>query len=218
MFAELICVKGPYAGQKFPISERGAVIGRDPASASIVLDRPSVSRSHTNVFVSSDGKVVVQDLGSTNGTWMLNGAGEKKKVSDETVISDRGRFSVGEGEDCVFEVVYLNSPREAGAAAPVFAAPVPSAPVIFQPVLMRDTWSNGLRIFAKVLFALAVLGGILLGYKAYQALSLQFLLIEYRMYAFLGAVVVVTISALFSAAYLNMVADMREIRNYLANK
>jgi hypothetical protein len=215
MFAELICVKGPYTGQKFPIGAGGLVIGRDPESASIVLDRPSVSRSHANVFVSSDGRVVVQDLGSTNGTWTLGGAGEKKKISSEAVISDRGRFFVGEGEDCVFEVVYMSRPHGDEVVAPAFAAPAPQTPVVLPLVLVRDTWSNGLRIFAKVLFVLAVLGGISLGYKAYQAFSINPMLMEYRLQVFLGTVVTVTISAFFCALFLNMAADIREVHNSL---
>src|SRR5712691_5509852 len=49
--------------------DRDAIIGRDRASVSLVLDHPRVSRRHAQVAVSK-GRVSLRDLGSSNGTFV----------------------------------------------------------------------------------------------------------------------------------------------------
>jgi DNA-binding winged helix-turn-helix (wHTH) protein len=44
------------------------VIGRD-AEANIWLDRPGISRLHARIVIGTDG-ATLEDLGSTNGTWL----------------------------------------------------------------------------------------------------------------------------------------------------
>ena len=51
-----------------PLTEGENVIGRDP-SCGVWLDQPGVSRRHARVIV-SDGAAVIEDLGSTNGTFV----------------------------------------------------------------------------------------------------------------------------------------------------
>jgi pSer/pThr/pTyr-binding forkhead associated (FHA) protein len=64
---QLKIVDGPDTGREFPIG--GAlVIGRDP-SAGIVLEDTEVSRRHAQVAPRSSG-MVIEDLGSTNGTFV----------------------------------------------------------------------------------------------------------------------------------------------------
>ena len=227
MSVKLICVKGPYAGQEFAIGARGTIIGRDPASANIVLDFPTISRSHANVFVAPDGRAVVQDLGSTNGTWTLSGAGERKKVTGEAILSNRERFSVGDGDDCIFEVVYT---AEAPVGnAPEFAAQIFNAPLPSVPVQTRDLWSDSLRILSWILFVVFILSGVGTGYAAYQRLSLGAFLGELpleigdmlgslKLTAFLVPSVLGIIGAFFTSARLDMAADTREIRNYLTKR
>lgn len=45
------------------------VIGRD-AAADVCLDDRSLSRKHASFLLSEDGSVTIEDLGSTNGTWV----------------------------------------------------------------------------------------------------------------------------------------------------
>lgn len=67
--AFLVGVAGPYTSVKFPIDRDRVEIGRDP-STSIVLDAdPSVSRRHA-VIVRQGTSYFVEDLGSTNGTYV----------------------------------------------------------------------------------------------------------------------------------------------------
>lgn len=48
-------------------------LGADAAN-SIVIEHPTVSRHHCELVVEHDNKVLVRDLGSTNGTWLENGS------------------------------------------------------------------------------------------------------------------------------------------------
>src|SRR5262249_14649277 len=64
-------------GEGLPIS-----IGRAAGSA-VRLDDPSVSRSHCSLALKSDGRVVISDLGSANGTAINGdalGAGESREI------------------------------------------------------------------------------------------------------------------------------------------
>jgi DNA-binding winged helix-turn-helix (wHTH) protein len=55
-----------------PLAEGENVIGRDP-SCSVWLDQPGVSRRHARVLVTND-TAEIEDLGSTNGTFVSNTA------------------------------------------------------------------------------------------------------------------------------------------------
>jgi predicted component of type VI protein secretion system len=61
-------VEGPNAGRRVALSGP-IVIGRGP-DAGLVLDDEQVSRHHARVTPESDGTAVVEDLGSTNGTFV----------------------------------------------------------------------------------------------------------------------------------------------------
>src|SRR5262249_39039501 len=64
-------------GEGLPIS-----IGRAAGSA-VRLDDPSVSRAHCSLALKSDGRVVISDLGSSNGTAIngdVLGAGESREI------------------------------------------------------------------------------------------------------------------------------------------
>lgn len=79
---KLVITEGSDAGRSFQVSGTLA-IGRD-ASAGIVVDDEEASRRHAVITRDGDG-VVVQDLDSTNGTW----------VNEELVASER-RVRVGD--------------------------------------------------------------------------------------------------------------------------
>jgi FHA domain len=65
--ARLVVTEGPSAGAELPLV--GALtIGRDQG-ADLVLDDPGVSRNHARVTADAEG-VVIEDLGSSNGTFV----------------------------------------------------------------------------------------------------------------------------------------------------
>ena len=109
----LVVKDGPQSGKRFPI-EGEVVIGREHADC--VLDDEKVSRRHAVVRV-SDGELVIEDCGSTNGTW-VNGA----CIESAVVLRDADVISVGK---TTFEV-------EGGLAATVIS-PEPSPVTRAQP-------------------------------------------------------------------------------------
>jgi pSer/pThr/pTyr-binding forkhead associated (FHA) protein len=71
------------------ILDRDAVIGRDRASVTLVLDHPRVSRRHAQVSVKG-GKVSLRDLGSSNGTY-VNG----ERIDAYRVLQVDDRIDIG---------------------------------------------------------------------------------------------------------------------------
>ncbi|MGA9771574.1 MAG: trypsin-like peptidase domain-containing protein, partial [Blastocatellia bacterium] len=89
---------GPLAGQHFEVKAEGMTIGREAMSAQIVINDSRVSSRHAWVGV-RDGRVVLEDTGSTNGTFVNSiSAGRIRQVtlnSGDTVIiseADAARF------------------------------------------------------------------------------------------------------------------------------
>ena len=69
----LTVISGPNAGQLFVLSSREHILGRGEVADLQVVD-PDVSRTHARLVLGDDGHTDVQDLGSTNGTFV---AGER---------------------------------------------------------------------------------------------------------------------------------------------
>ena len=65
---QLVMRTGPTPGKTFELREEQALIGRDIA-ADIVLSDPEISRKHARLIFQAGG-YVLEDLGSTNGTFV----------------------------------------------------------------------------------------------------------------------------------------------------
>jgi pSer/pThr/pTyr-binding forkhead associated (FHA) protein len=74
-------------GRTFPLAEE-VTVGR-AAGCSITLDDTFVSQIHARVFTRDD-QWFIEDLGSTNGTYV-----NRSKVSGPMVLSNGDRFQVG---------------------------------------------------------------------------------------------------------------------------
>lgn len=85
----LVVERGPRAGMTYLISEGNTTVGRHPAS-DIFLDDVTVSRHHCR-FIAAPAGLVVEDSGSTNGTYVNGGRVDRIGLSpgDEVVV---GRF------------------------------------------------------------------------------------------------------------------------------
>jgi hypothetical protein len=84
---QLVIVEGPDSGREFDLA--GAiVIGRD-ASAGIVIDDAEASRRHAS-FAAEGASATVEDLGSTNGTF-VNG----ERLSGSRALSAGDRIRIG---------------------------------------------------------------------------------------------------------------------------
>lgn len=66
--ADLTIIRGPLAGEQFTLDQPEITIGRDP-SCEVFLNDRTVSRHHAHLTL-RDGKAVIEDLGSLNGTWV----------------------------------------------------------------------------------------------------------------------------------------------------
>jgi S1-C subfamily serine protease len=60
---------GASGGQTIEVSEGRVVLGREEG-CDVVLDDEKVSRQHASLFVDEHGRTVLEDLGSTNGTFV----------------------------------------------------------------------------------------------------------------------------------------------------
>jgi hypothetical protein len=66
---ELFMLRGPAPGTVYALANKSLTIGRDPLSDITVSD-PEVSRQHALIVSTSAGEYRIQDLGSTNGTFI----------------------------------------------------------------------------------------------------------------------------------------------------
>lgn len=78
---------GPDIGRRIPLVNSQYIVGRD-SEAGFVVSRSSVSRSHARLFVDDDGNWWVEDLNSTNGTFVNEARIRAQQLSD----SDQVRF------------------------------------------------------------------------------------------------------------------------------
>src|SRR5690349_15465849 len=86
--ATLVTLQGPNAGRHFRLGDGASLIGRQPGAA-VYLDSLAVSRQHARV-VRADGAYFVEDLGSSNGTF-LNG----QRVASRVPLTESDTLQVG---------------------------------------------------------------------------------------------------------------------------
>jgi len=82
----LAVLSGPAQGEILRVGQPRVTIGR--SDADIVLDDPEASRNHAALEIYGD-RVVLRDLGSTNGTFV---AGRKIETTE---IEAQGEFQIG---------------------------------------------------------------------------------------------------------------------------
>ncbi len=146
--ARIVVTSGPAAGKAFPL-EGQAEIGRDATSCAIVIGDDQVSRSHARVFRNSDGKWVVRDLGSANGTYLVDKRGtSKKKLTSDHILSEGDVIEVGKSR--------LSFALSAQAHTSV-AAPTPRRKLTTGEKLKRFTAPIAALAIGGI-FALAALG------------------------------------------------------------
>jgi len=86
-------LNGSRAGQKLGLGGSGIRIGRESTICEIVLENPKVSRLHAEV-VSIDGKVLLIDRNSSNGTYVNDQKIDKRFLKDGDIIYFGGRNAV----------------------------------------------------------------------------------------------------------------------------
>jgi diguanylate cyclase (GGDEF)-like protein len=78
---------GPDIGRRIPLLNAQYIVGRD-SEAGFVVGRSSVSRQHARLYLADDGNWWVEDLNSTNGTFVNETRIKLQKLAD----SDQVRF------------------------------------------------------------------------------------------------------------------------------
>ena len=109
---ELVMMRGPSTGAVYALSESSLIVGRDPLS-NIVVNDPEVSRQHTLLISSSSGEFRVQDLGSTNGTF-IDG---KRLGSKPEILRPSNSITMGGAVTFVFRERSNIEQREFGEAS-----------------------------------------------------------------------------------------------------
>ncbi|HEV7919948.1 MAG TPA: trypsin-like peptidase domain-containing protein [Thermoanaerobaculia bacterium] len=93
MLGRFTILNGNRAGQKLGLGGSGIRIGREATVCEIVLENPKVSRLHAEV-VSIDGKVLLIDRNSSNGTFVNDQKIDKRFLQDGDIIYFGGRNAV----------------------------------------------------------------------------------------------------------------------------
>src|SRR5690606_31082499 len=106
-------ISGKYQGGEFPLEENREVLVWRSSDLDMVLVEEMVSRKHARLQL-SQGRIDIEDLGSTNGTF-VNG----ERIS-RTSVGEGDRILIGSN---ILRVVSLDAennqaPAPAGAAAP----------------------------------------------------------------------------------------------------
>jgi pSer/pThr/pTyr-binding forkhead associated (FHA) protein len=86
--ALLSVVRGPNAGSTFLIDEDVASVGRHPDS-NVFLDDVTVSRRHAELRRGDDGRYVIHDVGSLNGTYV-----NRRRV-EESLLANGDELQIG---------------------------------------------------------------------------------------------------------------------------
>jgi serine protease Do len=86
-------LNGSRAGERLGLGGSGIRIGRESSICEIVLENPKVSRLHAEV-VSIDGKVMLIDRNSSNGTFVNDQKIDKRYLKDGDIIYFGGRNAI----------------------------------------------------------------------------------------------------------------------------
>jgi two-component system cell cycle response regulator len=84
----IVQIHGPELGKKYALQENDFTIGREEGNH-IVVDLDNVSRKHARIL-RKQGRMFVQDLGSTNGTYLND-----QEVTQETPLRSGDIIKVG---------------------------------------------------------------------------------------------------------------------------
>ena len=124
---QLVMRSGPTPGAVYPLEGDQIMIGRD-SSNGVAINDPEVSRRHARLTFQG-GKYVIEDLGSTNGTF-ING----QRLSGPHVLKAGDVVALGEQIVLMYDAVNIDpgatvaSPRNIAPAAAPLSHVVPPPP------------------------------------------------------------------------------------------
>jgi predicted component of type VI protein secretion system len=121
---QFVMRSGPTPGAVFSLEGDQLIIGRDSTSG-VAINDAEISRKHARLTFQG-GKYVLEDLGSTNGTF-VNG----QRLAGPVVLKGGDVVSLGEQIVLMYDALSVDAGETAisrkAAPRPVAAAPMPSA-------------------------------------------------------------------------------------------
>ncbi len=127
--SQLVIRTGPGQGKVFELLQDEITIGRDIANL-IVINDPEVSRKHARLKAQPGGGYTVEDLGSTNGTFV-----DGQRLMGPHALRNGEVIMLGEKISLAYEIVGFDAEAtlvSASGPQPTPVAPPPPAP--------RDTY------------------------------------------------------------------------------
>ena len=116
---QFVMRSGPTPGVVFPLEGEQLTIGRD-SNNGVAINDAEVSRKHSRLIFQG-GKYVIDDLGSTNGTF-VNG----QRLAGPVVLKAGDVVSLGEQIVLMYDAIS----SDAGATVAVSRKAIPSAPPV----------------------------------------------------------------------------------------
>ena len=115
---------GTLAGERIFINGAQTIIGRDPAQCQIVLAQAVISRRHAQIELDAQGRVVITDLGSSEGTFVNGRRVERSELREGDLV--------GFGTNGLIAFTFHANAARPGASAP---HPAPSRPLAANPTV-----------------------------------------------------------------------------------
>jgi predicted component of type VI protein secretion system len=124
---QLVMRSGPTPGAVYPLEGDQIMIGRD-SSNGVAINDPEVSRRHARLTFQG-GKYVIEDLGSTNGTF-ING----QRLSGPHVLKAGDVVAFGEQIVLMYDAVNIDPGATVASPRNVVRASTPIPPLAPAPV------------------------------------------------------------------------------------
>lgn len=118
---QLVLRVGPSPGKVFPLMKNEVTIGRD-INNEIVINDAEISRKHCRLVMTADG-FVIEDLGSTNGTWV-----NERRISSQHLLRNGESIRLGDNITLIYEMVGFDADAtvaSSSAPPPTRQAPPP---------------------------------------------------------------------------------------------
>jgi len=116
---QLVLRVGPSPGKVYPLLKTEVTLGRD-INNEIVINDAEISRKHCRLKIVGNG-YVIEDLGSTNGTWV-----DEQRISGQYQLSHGDTIRMGDNISLTYEVVGYDA--DATVASSSAAPPSEQAP------------------------------------------------------------------------------------------
>lgn len=97
-------LSGPLTGKNVELTTAPLIIGRDPEQSNLIIPPPNqiISKQHCSIKLDNEsGKIIIEDLGSTNGTFLSGG--QKLAAGRSYFLENGDRFYLVE-PDILFEL------------------------------------------------------------------------------------------------------------------